>query len=70
MKTDTKPLMDFFVTMNKHNESVETFSQALTIIGILDNGGDMNKVDMLLREMDTSPREYLMEALEASGFQI
>lgn len=65
-----KPLTEFFITMNEMNEPDVTIAQALTIIGIVATGGDMNKVDTLLREMDTSPREYLMEALEDCGFQL
>ena len=65
-----KPLSEFFREMTLQNETIETFETALTIVGIAVQNGDMNKVDTLLREMDTAPREYLMEALEESGFQL
>ena len=65
-----KPLSEFFREMTLKNEPIETFEIALTIVGIAVQNGDMNKVDLLLREMDTAPREYLMDALEESGFQL
>lgn len=60
------PLTRFFVDMEKQDEPLVTFSKAFSVIGLITQR-KLDQAEKVLWEMDTSPREHLLDALEESG---
>ena len=62
-------IVAYLAALDAQNEPEETYREAHAIIGLVGSGRTAG-VDKLLRSMDTSPREHLMDALAAAGFRV